>query len=243
MIRSSGCVFSRRPAYGCAGDGGDRGQVTVPVFDPLAPALVISPHADDALCSSSAVLESALGAVIIAMFTGGSSDLEAWQRTLPPAGHDQISLEFAPAHDRTTDYRSVEIMAAVASCCPTASLLSIPLGIGEHPDHLAIREAVFEQLLPTDLPVRLYADFAHLNPTVDWAAEFPDSPDALERLQTDGFPGMPMLTGPDEVIRLSDAQYQRKLGTAAPRLAGPRTLPLERQPFAGRVEAYWLLAS
>lgn len=242
MIRSSGCVPSRGPVFGCAG-GAETGRTAGPLYDLLAPALVVSPHADDALYGSSAVFESALGATVIGVFTGGSSDLESWQRTFPPAGHDQISLGFPPAHERVRELASTEILAAVASVCPRASLLSIPLGAGEHPDHLAVREAVFERLLPTDLPVRLYADFAHLDPTVDWAAEFPDTPETIERLQTDGFPGMPMLTGPDEVIRLSDAQYQRKLRAASPRFAGPQPLPVERQPFAGRVEAYWLLTT
>jgi LmbE family N-acetylglucosaminyl deacetylase len=204
--------------------------------DPGAPALVLSPHLDDAVLNCWSILS---GAVVATVFTGSpaSGTLTGWDALCGATeslsmmrerlAEDREALALAgalPVHAGFLDaqYRGCRALpsfaavdAEIASAVPSASVVYAPLGVG-HSDHRFVRRFA-AALARAGMPVRIYADIPYVSVYgwPSWVTGEPPDP----RLRVDvHFAGLlrqvPELSATSsdvEVVRLSPAQRAAKL--------------------------------
>ncbi len=160
------------------------GEGTDLEFDPLAPALVLSPHWDDAVLSCWSVL-SAAGELNVAnvfaalpepgrrgpweAFAGledsrerARARIEEDARALSLAGRRAHNLQLPEIQQREgPDAVGVSaVVRALADAVPGASRVYAPAGIGGHVDHVLVRRSA-QRLLRGGMPVTLYAELPY----------------------------------------------------------------------------------
>jgi LmbE family N-acetylglucosaminyl deacetylase len=206
--------------------------------DPDAPALLLSPHWDDAALDCWELLAGQGELVVVNVFSGipepgrltlwdeitGAEDSAARARerlaedavVLGRAGRAPVNLGFLDLQYRRGDTPGLGALdSAVAGAAGAASHVFAPAGIGSHPDHeLARRYA--RMLLRAGLPVTLYAELPYcvMHGWPDWVdGRAPDpnrNVDAFWRSFLEGVPEMPELRSA-RVHRLDDASAAAKL--------------------------------
>jgi LmbE family N-acetylglucosaminyl deacetylase len=153
-------------------------------FDPAAPALLLSPHWDDAVLSCWSVLHGDGDLTVVNVFAGmpPSGRLTRWdeitgareslERALERAEEDaeamrtvsreSLDLPFLELEYRepSPPHRLSAIDRALASHVDRASRLYVPAGIGGHPDHLLTR-LYGRMLVGLGIPVFLYAELPY----------------------------------------------------------------------------------
>jgi len=154
-------------------------------FDPGAPAVVLSPHADDAVLSCWSVLDASPRPVRVVTvctalppagtegrwdrITGARDSRERMRERLDEdkAALRAIGREWRGLGFLDSQYRgpgepldASAVLHALAAARPTLGGLYAPLGIGGHPDHIAARDVAVE-LARRGFPVSLYADLPY----------------------------------------------------------------------------------
>ena len=189
--------------------------------DPGAPALLLSPHWDDAVLDCWSVLSSEDELNVVNVFAGmgpvgrltlwdsitGASDAAEQTRAriaedalaLARANRKPLNLPFLDNQYRTGPGPALEQLdRALVAEVPSASRVYVPAGLGSHPDHLLVRH-YGRMVSRTGMPVTLYADLpycvAHGWP--DWVEGSEPEPtrdvDAFWRSFLQGVPEMPPL--------------------------------------------------
>lgn len=151
-------------------DGRHRLQV-----DQHAPALLLSPHFDDAVLSCWGLLSGGQPLYSTVVFSGSPS--KEWSDSTRTgrdesdfmldrineakflytiAGRQPSFLPFAPARYRSEEPEISELLDAIAETAPEVSAIYAPAGLCDHPDHLLLRELAVS--LASQLPVFLYAE-------------------------------------------------------------------------------------
>jgi LmbE family N-acetylglucosaminyl deacetylase len=161
--------------------------------DPDGAAVILSPHFDDSVLDFWSLLSSRHAVYIINVFAApprepcltewdefcGATDSVEWTErrraedasALALVGRKALNLPFQQASVRAATGQSspnVEVIAAaIANAVGSARAVLAPAGIGEHPDHLLVRD-VAERFARQDVPVRLYADLPYAIRTGGW---------------------------------------------------------------------------
>jgi LmbE family N-acetylglucosaminyl deacetylase len=164
-------------------DARNRGFSPMLRHDPSAPALVLSPHLDDAVIDCWSVLTADREIAVVTVFAGvpgqagvlvhwdrlaGATDSAALmrarreedRRALALAGREPRHLDLLPDPYRTP--RRTPLLAdldrAVTAAVPAASAVLAPAVLGVvHPDHLLVRSYALA-VAGAGVPVELYAD-------------------------------------------------------------------------------------
>ena len=203
-----------------------------------APTVVLSPHLDDAVLSAWSVLTEARDVVVVNVFAGvpepgspprwdrmaGARDrrehmlerLDEDRAALALAGRSAVYLPFLDGHYRTDEPASEELASAIDAAVPAASMLYAPAGIGNHADHLLVRDIAVTLSRRLRLPLSLYAELPYAArfgwPT--WVSAAPADPrvvvDADWELSL-GSAGQRRSALAARVNRLDDAQMAAKL--------------------------------
>jgi len=189
--------------------------------DPGAPALLLSPHWDDAVldCWSLLAAEHELNVVNVFAGVPAPGRLTLWDATtgasdsaerareriaedaiaLARAGRQPLGLPFLDSQYRRPPQPALaQIDAAIAERVASASQVFVPAGIGSHPDHLLTRR-YGRMLLRAGFPVSLYADVPYcvLHGWPQWVdGREPDrnrNIDAFWMSYLDGVPELPPL--------------------------------------------------
>jgi hypothetical protein len=153
----------------------------MPISDPATPAVVLSPHLDDAVWASFSLLIGPEPLVVATAFAGipsgtgwwdercGITDSAAHMRdrmaedaaVLASLGREAVHLPLLDGQYREgDDLDAGEIVAELAGTVPVARRVYAWAGIGEHPDHLLVRDAGLE-LARAGMPVTLVADYCY----------------------------------------------------------------------------------
>jgi LmbE family N-acetylglucosaminyl deacetylase len=151
--------------------------------DPDAPAIVLSPHLDDAVLSAWTVLRGPVEVLVVNLCTAvpPAGVLGAWDRVL--GGEDSAELmKLRLAEDREAlalagrraialdlldeQYREVlldagDLRRALEPRVERASAVYAPAGLGGHGDHVAAREAALSLARDAGALVFLYADLPY----------------------------------------------------------------------------------
>lgn len=149
-----------------------------------APALLLSPHLDDAVLDCFGLLAGADELRVVNLCAGvpapgrlaiwdaitGASDSAARMgeriaedaRALARAGIEPLNLQLLDAQYRfgVSIPRLHELDRAIAGACAGTSRVYAPAGIGSHPDHLFTRRYA-RMLLKAGIPVTLYAELPY----------------------------------------------------------------------------------
>jgi LmbE family N-acetylglucosaminyl deacetylase len=207
--------------------------------DPSGPALVLSPHLDDAALNCWSVLTGASRAVVATVFTAipragwvtgwdalcGASEsaaimrerLEEDREALALAGADAVHAGFVDAQYRgcraLPPFAAVD--AAIAAAVPAVSEVYAPLGTG-HGDHRYVR-GYAAALGRCGLPVRIYADIPYVTPYgwPEWVTGTPEDPGLRVGVHVNGLlAAVPEVgdAGDAEIVRLTPDQAAAKLG-------------------------------
>jgi LmbE family N-acetylglucosaminyl deacetylase len=160
--------------------------------DPGAPALLLSPHLDDAVFDCWSVLTSGHKQRIVNVFAGVPSPgfVTAWDRACGAAesaahvrariaedsevlgriGHRADYLSFVDAQYRAGHPSAMALDRAISDVAPAASLVYAPAALGfAPPDHLLLR--TYARLLARQgMPVMLYADLPYAVRAGRWPA-------------------------------------------------------------------------
>jgi hypothetical protein len=199
--------------------------------DSAAPALLLSPHCDDAVLDCWSLLESDRDLAVVNLFAGipprgqagvwealmGVSDsaervrerMAEDARALDRAGRKPVNLSLLDAQFRGQAQAAPsmrEIDDALAAAVRQASQVYAPAGIGSHRDHVLTRRYA-RMLLRAGLPVTLYAELPYCTfhgwPSwVDGSEPAPNrNVDAYWGLALEGVPEMPALQSA-EIVRL-----------------------------------------
>ena len=153
-------------------------------FDPHAPALVLSPHWDDAVLSCWSVLAGPGELNVVNVFAalpppGRKGPWEAFAglrdsrerararreedaRALSLAGRNAHNLELPEIQQREgpDSVSPADVRRALVDALPRASRVYAPAGIGGHVDHVLARRYA-QQLLGRGMPVSLYAELPY----------------------------------------------------------------------------------
>ena len=153
-------------------------------IDPQAPALLLSPHMDDAVLDCWSMLAGDRELEVVNIFTGvpAPGRVTLWdaitgaldsaervrdriaedERALGRAGRKPVNLPFLDAQYRPPPPAPSldDLDLALASVLPSASHLYVTAGIGSHPDHLLARR-YGRVLLREGMPVTLYAELPY----------------------------------------------------------------------------------
>jgi LmbE family N-acetylglucosaminyl deacetylase len=151
--------------------------------EPGAPALVLSPHWDDAVLDCWGLLSGEAAVRVLNVFAGvpAPGRLTLWDaitgasesaqrareriaedaRALAKANREQLNLAFLDAQYRPPPAPSLhELDLAVTEEVASASRVYAPAGLGAHPDHLLTRRYA-RALHRAGVPVTLYADLPY----------------------------------------------------------------------------------
>jgi LmbE family N-acetylglucosaminyl deacetylase len=187
-------------------------------------AAVLSPHLDDAVLSAF----SALPARVVNVCTGlpPAGTLTSWDRVcgardsrahmeerleedraaLAIAGvAEPLSLGFLDVQYRTGPLDADELRRAVEAAAADAAEVWAPAGIGDHRDHLQVRDAA----IALGLPLRLYAELPYAV-KFGWPA-WVTGEEADPNLVPDGGWSLPDGAGEPTIHRLSEDRLQLKL--------------------------------
>jgi hypothetical protein len=205
--------------------------------DPQAPALLLSPHWDDAVLDCWSLLTSGDVLNVVNIFAGepqggrlttwdaitGASDSAERAReraaedavALARAGREPVNLSLLDAQYRARAPGLDRLDNAVSADVQSASRVHVPAGIGGHVDHLLTRR-YGRMLLRAGMPVTLYAELPYciLHGWPGWVDGREPEPnrdvDAFWRSYLDGVPELPALRSAD-VERLDDSSAAAKL--------------------------------
>jgi LmbE family N-acetylglucosaminyl deacetylase len=203
----------------------------VPLFDPSAPVVILSPHLDDAVWSCYSLLVGPEDVVVATVFAGipeggpgwwdaqcGITDSAAHVRArraedeavLSALGRRAVHLDLLDGQYRDGPVPAADIAAALADALPRLRHAYVAGGIG-HPDHALVRDAG-ALLHERGVPVTVYADYCYCTregwPT--WIAA--DGRPEADRQWREAFGGLvgDGLEHP-QVVRLTDDESRRKL--------------------------------
>jgi LmbE family N-acetylglucosaminyl deacetylase len=172
--------------------GAERGREQLE-YGPNEPAVILSPHFDDAVLDFWSILSSSTSVHVVNVFAApplepcltewdefcGATDSIEWTErrraedaaALALVGREAVNLPFRQASVRAAGEEpppSVSVIAeAITKAIGTASAVLAPAGIGGHPDHLLVR-SVAERLAGRGLPFRLFADLPYAVRTGGW---------------------------------------------------------------------------
>ncbi|MGH9026578.1 MAG: PIG-L deacetylase family protein [Acidimicrobiia bacterium] len=153
------------------------------IHDPSAPAVVLSPHPDDAVLSAWSVL-SRPGAVVVVnvcagippagtlgdfdpVFGATDSSVLVQQRlaedadALSTVGRPSRNLDLLEVQYRGQPVSPDRIRTAIAGSADEVGSLVAPAGIGAHPDHVLVRDAALAIAAEVGIPIALYADLPY----------------------------------------------------------------------------------
>lgn len=184
---------------------------------------VLSPHLDDAVLSAF----SALPARVVNVCTGlppagavtswdricGATDsrahmeerLEEDGAALALVGSEPVALGFLDVQYRTGPLDHGALRSAIEEAVGDALEVWAPAGIGDHPDHLQVRDAAIE----LGRPLRLYAELPYAV-KFGWPA-WVTGAEADPRLVPDGAWSLPQGAGEPTIHRISENDVQLKL--------------------------------
>jgi LmbE family N-acetylglucosaminyl deacetylase len=148
-----------------------------------APAVILSPHLDDAVLSAWSVLRGPGDVTVVNVFAGvpatsdpprcdrlvRASDSRALvlerraedREALARAERTPLNLDFLDGQYRDADPGPRELSAAVAEVVPAAATLHAPAAIRGHRDHELVRDLAIELGRSAGIPVVLYADLPY----------------------------------------------------------------------------------
>lgn len=152
----------------------------MPAHDPGAPAVVLSPHLDDAVWACFSLLIGEEPLTVATAFAGipsgtgwwdercGITDSAAHVRTrmaedravLASLGREAVHLPLLDGQYRDDGLDPEEIVAALTRAVPAASRVYAWAGIGEHPDHELVRDAGLI-IARAGVPVTLVTDYCY----------------------------------------------------------------------------------
>ncbi len=230
-------VYRRARAKGAAREeGGLRSRLRV---DSHAPALLLSPHWDDAVLDCWSLLSSDEELNVVNLFAGIPPGGRAgvWEavigardsserarermaedgRALALAGRAPLNLALLDAQYRRESRSTLgleDLDRALAAAVPSASHVYVPAGIGGHTDHVLARR-YGRLLLELGIGVSVYAELPYCTfhgwPSwVDGREPAPNRDvDAYWRSFLDGVPEMPPLRSA-EIVRLDSAAASAK---------------------------------
>jgi hypothetical protein len=208
-------------------------------FDAHAPAVLLSPHLDDAVLDCWAVLVGEASLNVVNIFAGvppASQAMTVWDEmtgaascaqrvreriaedaaALALAGREPINLALLDVQYRRGSTPALQALdAQLAGSVHSASRIYAPAAIGRHSDHLLIRRYALA-LARAGIPLTLYADLPYsvLHGWPAWVDGSEPDPhrnvDAYWQSFLEGVPQMPPLRS-GEVVCLDDAQAARKL--------------------------------
>jgi hypothetical protein len=258
-------VASRRRSLGSAHPS-LRPNVRV---DPAAPALLLSPHLDDAVFDCWSVLTSGHKQRIVNVFAGVPSPgfVTAWDRACGAAesaahvrariaedsevlgriGHRADYLSFVDAQYRAGHPSAMALDRAVSDVAPAASLVYAPAALGfAPPDHLLLR--AYAQLLARhEMPVVLYADLPYAVRAGRWPAWVRDG--ARQARDVDDAFWRPALRAMPEIIDVEVVRLPPDIASA--KLAAMRAYRTQfpgldhdgrlSDPSTHRYEVFWKL--
>jgi LmbE family N-acetylglucosaminyl deacetylase len=149
-------------------------------FAPDGPAVVLSPHPDDAVLSAWSVLRAPGEVTVVNVFAGvpevglprrsdrliRATDSRAHVRTrlaedreaLALAERTALNLDLLDGQHRHTDPEPGELEAELVEQLPRASMLYAPAGIRGDRDHELVRDVVLDLGRRSRVPVVLYAE-------------------------------------------------------------------------------------
>jgi len=211
---------------------------TVVRGDANAPALLLSPHWDDAVLDCWSLLSSDARLLVVNVFAGSppGGQLTLWdsitgagdsaERTrarlqedaaaLARANRIPVNLPFLDNQYRTQAGPPLEQLdRAIAQHAPSASRVYVPAGVGGHPDHLLVRR-YGRMLARAGIPTTLYVDLPYC--VAHGWPHWVDGSEPQQNLDVDAFwlsflhnvPEMPPLRSA-EVERLDDRAAADKL--------------------------------
>jgi LmbE family N-acetylglucosaminyl deacetylase len=205
----------------------------VPLIDPSAPAVILSPHLDDAVWSCYSLLLGEEDVVVATVFAGipdaepgwwdaqcGITDSTAHVRArraedeavLTAIGRRAVHLDLLDGQYRDHPVPPEEITSELTRPLPAVREVYAPGGVG-HPDHALVRDAgAF--LREQGIPVTIYTDYCYCTregwPT--WiAADGRPEADGQWRAAFGGLVG-DRLEHP-RVVRLTEAESESKLAS------------------------------
>lgn len=152
-------------------------------FDPAAPAVVLSPHLDDAVWSTFGLLAGEPRLRVVNLFAGipPAGTMTDWDRTCgatDSADHvrarraedvralavldiEPVDLDLLDQQYRDGRAEALEdVLTAIDRAVPAACAVHASAGIGRHPDHVRAREAALA-LAREGMPAFLYADYGY----------------------------------------------------------------------------------
>jgi LmbE family N-acetylglucosaminyl deacetylase len=118
---------------------------------------------------------------------------------------EPVALGFLDVQYRTEPLERGALRSAIEEAVAGAEEIWAPAGIGDHPDHLQVRDAAME----LGLPLRLYAELPYAI-KFGWPA-WVTGEEADPRLVPDGAWSLPAGTGEPTVHRISENDVQLKL--------------------------------
>jgi hypothetical protein len=182
LRRLSGRVSGRRASLRAARE--ERHLLSALSWDPTAPALLLSPHWDDAVLSCWSLLSGAGELAVANVFAGvpppgrstvwtevlrarDTAERARWRmaedaQALARAGREPINLPLLEARPQGASRVSglEEIDRALCAVLTSASHVYVPAGIGSHVDHLLTRR-YGQALARHGVPVSLYAELPY----------------------------------------------------------------------------------
>lgn len=184
---------------------------------------ILSPHLDDALLSAFSALPARVVNVCTALPPAGT--LTRWDRitgasdsrahmqerldedraALAAAGADAVALGFLDAQYRDEPLEPDALRASIAAALEGATEVWAPAGVGDHVDHVQVRDAAIE----LGVPLRLYAELPYAV-KFGWPAWVTGEP-ADPHLVPDAGWALPEGLGEPAIHALSEADVQRKL--------------------------------
>lgn len=188
---------------------------------------ILSPHLDDAVLSAFSALRSARAARVVNVCTGlppagvatrwdrvtGATDSRAHMETriqedreaLALVGAEAVALGFLDAQYRDEPLDPDRLRAGIAAAVEGAGELWAPAGVGDHVDHVQVRDAA----RALGVPLRLYAELPYAV-KFGWPAWVTGEP-ADRHLVADAGWSLPDGAGERTVHRLTGADVQLKL--------------------------------
>jgi LmbE family N-acetylglucosaminyl deacetylase len=241
------------------------------VFDREAPVVVLSPHFDDSVLDFWSVLTAAREVAVLNVFAGlprkacltdwdrfcGATDSVEWTkrrseedaRALALAGRTAINL---PLVQRSSCLASGEppaeladIASAVGAVLAAASAVYAPAAIGEHPDHVLVRE--FALLFARcGMPTFLAADLPYAVRSGGWPI-WVAGPAGVPAADDEWRPFLAWIErvtrGKPRLVRLGDEEVLAKLAAARAHETQFRHLDGEAQRLSRvdnlRFEVFW----
>jgi LmbE family N-acetylglucosaminyl deacetylase len=195
---------------------------------------ILSPHLDDAVLSTWAVLRRPEEVRVVNVCAGvppagppprwdrltGARDAAERMRerlaedraALARAGREATQLDFLDAHYRAEPLEPEALLAAIGEAAGDAGELWAPAGIGAHPDHVQVRDAALRLAAAGGRSLRLYAELPYAA-RYDWPEWVTGRPPRLG-LDVDAWLAdfLPAGTGPaGEAQRLPWREMRHKL--------------------------------